>query len=216
MLRFVAFFFLELLFAPVFHVNGFSKHGNISASSDGTGFADLWRELYKLREENLDIQRNQTSIHQNYITLQAQMAAMKTKNEELQKNQTILTRVYETRINQQQSVISGLQSELSSLTKTFNAVQTVSTADVKLNSTMQALQTVHRATAAIVTSLQGKQQALQKQLDTNISHIVSNLTVLRGTVTVGLSSSNESFIQLDRHIESIKSEINKNVHGNSF
>ena len=137
---------------------------------------------------------------------------MKRDNEELSLNQTRLQHecsTCETDNIKQQSLISGLQTELLSLTKSVSAIQP---GDVKLNllnSTIQALHIVHSSTAVIVTSLQGK----QKTMDGNINILQTSLDHLRGSVGIDLSYLNASFIQLDQHILSLNASL-RTLHGN--
>ena len=224
---------LGLLFTTVL---GLLNHGNISTVPEGTGMGEVWKKLYELQaqvlKENGELIRNQTS-------LQTQMKDLKQENEELRRNQTLLiqenskqqTQIDRTMImvndvkrdneelkmNQThlQLAATHLQAMITSLQNIVSATKPVTPVDVRLNllnSTIQALHIVHSSTAAIVTSLQGKQNIM----DGSIMSLNTSLRNLHGSVEIDVAALNCSLIQVNQHLKNLNINVTKNTNGISI
>ena len=232
-ISFLIFAAFGLLFTTVL---GLLNHGNISIVPDGTGIGDVWKKLYELQAQVLKGSHKNGELIRNQTALQTQMTDLRKENEELRKNQTLLTQGYSkmhSKVNQTMAMVNGLRkvneelrmnhtslqheathlkTVITSLVNTVSSIQTVTPVDVKLNLlnyTIQALHTVHSSTAAIVTSLQGKQNIM----DGSILSLNVSLRHLHGSIGIDVAALNSSLMKLDQHVKNLSINVNKNSYG---
>ena len=154
---------------------------------------ELRRNQTLLMHENSKIQ---TEVNQTMSILND----LKGENEELRRNQTNL-----------QHEATRLKTVTASLENTVSALQPGDFKLNLLNPTIQALHTVHSSTAAIVTSLQGK----QKTMDGSIMSLNASLRTLHGSVGIDVAALNSSLMKLDQHVNNLNVNVNKNTNGNN-
>ena len=134
---------------------------------------------------------------------------MKIESEGLKINQTNQQQensLYKAEIKAQQSLVAGLRTDLTELIKQSNTTESVTPVDAQLyvlNTSINALQSLYSATVAVITSLKGRHDSLNK-----------TVTYLQRQIEFRLHGFSQTLGNMTNSLQSLEKEVNKNSEGN--